>query len=296
MRRLAAVWVTGALVIGCATTTPYVGQGPHRQLTRGAAVPLVDFLGNVLALPTKLILWNRRFSNHTISEPTEARLVQYLDSRSLPAFEDTTYRLNQYAPFGDLGALMRNQHVAWPYRLLLGLPVTVIIDVLLPARLFPWGDYFNPYTNIAHLYSDEPAVVLHEAGHAYDFAQKRYKGTYAAARIIPFVDLYQEWRATDEAVDYLIELDDRRTEFRAYKTLWPAFGVYAGGYVLPPFGNAAGVVVGHAVGRFKAHRRQRYYDELDAALQATTISPPPAPELSPVPALEPVDAQPPAGN
>ncbi len=98
--------------------------------------------------------------------------------------------------------LARNRHVAWPYRLLIGLPVTLVFEVLLPGRLFPWGDYYNPYTNTVHLYSDHAAVALHEAGHAHDLASRRFKGT-------------------DEALDYLKASGDRTGEVAAYKILYP---------------------------------------------------------------------------
>ena len=98
----------------------------------------MDIPAELLALPGKLILWNGAFCNHRISQATEAGLIRYLDAKTLPAFEQTTYRLNEYAPFGDLRALVRNHQVAWPYRLLIGLPLTLIYDVVLTGRLFPW--------------------------------------------------------------------------------------------------------------------------------------------------------------
>ena len=221
-RRTVVVLLTVSLVVGCASTTPYVGQGPHPQVTRGAAIPPIDFIGNVLSLPAKVILWNWQFNSHFISPATEAQLIKYLDARHRPAFEHTTYRLNQYAPFSDLRALIKNHNVGWLYRLILGLPITLLTDVLLPGRLFHWGNYFYPYTNVAHLYSDDPTIALHEAGHAYDFADFPYPGTYAMLRLVPFMDLYQEWYATDEAINYLIETHNRELELRAYKTLWPS--------------------------------------------------------------------------
>lgn len=244
-------------------------------MRRGAAVPPIDILGNILSLPGKLILWNWQFNNHAISPETEEGLIRYLDAKRLPAFEDTTYRLNEYAPVGDLRALVKNRHVGWPYRLLLGLPVTLLIDVLLPGRLFPWGDYFNPYTNTTHLYSDDVTIALHEAGHAYDFADFPYKGTYAMLRLIPFLDLYQEWQATEQAITYLEETEDRETEFHAYRTLWPAYGTYMGAYVPVPFGSAAGALVGHVAGRTKAVTKKRYYQEMDAILGITPTHPTP---------------------
>lgn len=269
---LSVLSLAGLLIAGCASATPYVGQGPHPQITRGAAIAPIDFLGNVLSLPGKLILWNWKFNLHSISSETEAKLVEYLDARDLPAFEDTAYKLNQYSPFADLKALAKNGHVGWPYRLLIGLPLTLITDVLLPGRIFPWGDYYNPYSNTVHLYSDDAPISLHEAGHAYDISDFPLKGTYALIRLVPFIDLYQEWRATDNAIDYLVETGDREMEDRAYKVLWPAYGTYLGGYAPVPLASAAGAVLGHIAGRGKAAARKREYKRMDAILQAPQLT------------------------
>lgn len=253
---------------GCATYSPYVGQGPHPQLQRGMPVPPVDVLGNILALPWKLFLWNWRFADHTISETTEAGLVRFLEARNRPAFEDTVYRLNQYAPLGDLKALAKNRHVAWPYRIMPGLLTTLLYDVLLPGRLLPWGDYFNPYTNVVHLYSDDLPISLHEAGHAYDMADFPYKGTYALTRIVPFFDLNQEWQASELAIEYLQEIKDRPMEYRAYRVLWPAFGTYLGGYLPVPFGSLPGAFMGHIAGHLQVKARRKFYERMDAVLSA----------------------------
>ena len=259
MRRSLALLLSVTLV-GCATTPPpYTGQGPHPQIERGARVPPVDFLGNVLALPMKLLLWSWQFDNHTISPQTEQTLVKYLDARDLPALEDTRFQLNEYHPGQDLSRLVHNRYVKWPYRLLIGLPMTLITDVLLPGRLFPWGDYYNPFTNTVHLYSDHPAIALHEAGHAYDFATRRWKGTYATTRLIPLVDLYQEYKATSEALRYLQSTEQHAEEISAYKILYPAYGTYVGAYIFAPIGTVVGVLIGHLTGRSKAAMKARQY-------------------------------------
>lgn len=263
--RASCLALAALLSAGCATTVPYRGVGPHPQLERGAPFALVDVLGNVLALPGKLILWDWRFANHAISSATEEELVAYLKARDLPALNDAKFQLNEYHPGQDLARLVKNRHVAWPYRLLLGLPTTLVFDVLLPGRLFPWGDYYNPFTNTVHLYSDHPAVALHEAGHVHDFAGRRWKGTYAAIRLIPFVDLYQEAKATGEAIGYLKEAQDQPEELAAYKILYPAYGTYAGSYLFAPIGTVAGALVGHAVGRSKAGVQRRRYERMDEA-------------------------------
>ena len=254
-------------IAGCAVTTPYVGQGPHPQITRGRPVPPIDVLGNVMALPLKLILLNWKIDNHAISTHTEAELVRYIDSpRSASA--GTHFSLNEYAPGRALKRLASNRKVAWPYRLLLGLPLTLVFDVLLPGRVFGGllnGDAYNAYTDTVSIYSDLPSVALHEAGHARDFNTRRFKGTYATIRLIPFVNLYQEFQATDEALRYFIETGERQEELAAYRVLYPAYGTYAGGYLLVPGGSVAGAVVGHVWGRAKARSRARDYERLDRA-------------------------------
>lgn len=264
MRRVIVVLLSLSLV-GCATTTPYIGQGPHPQIARGKPVPPIDVLGNILALPFKLMLLSWKFNLHRISPSTEDTLRQYLTDRDLPGLRDTRFQLNMYNPGEDLSRLIHNKHIAWPYRLLLGLPTTLIYDVLLPGRIIPFGDYYNPFTNTVHIFSDNPAILLHEAGHAYDFATRRYQGSYALIRMIPFGIgiLYQESEATGEALRYLRETDDHKGEVNAYKILYPAYGTYVGSIAIPVAGNIIGAVAGHVVGRSKAAMKARYYEKLE---------------------------------
>jgi hypothetical protein len=257
------VAVVLAVTTGCATTVPYVGQGPHPQLERGQPIPPIDILANLLALWPKLLLLDWRFANHEISGATEQHVINYLafTASTVPALADTKFRLNQYRPLQDLARLVNNRHVAWPYRLLVGLPATLILDVALPGRLFPWGDYYNPWTNTVHLYSDHPAVALHEAGHASDIGRRHFKGTYAAIRLVPFVDLYQEAQATDEAITFFIETGEQQQEVDAYKILYPALGIYAGQYMFIFGGTILGAMIGHMYGRAKAYDRARAYEQ-----------------------------------
>lgn len=272
------VWLVAvSLSAGCATTVPYTGQGPHPQITRGQPIPPVDFIGNIFALPIKLILWNWKVDNHAVSAETEQYLVDYIDTPASRT-EATHFSLNEYAPGRALSRLVRNRKVKWPYRLLLGLPVTLLIDVLLPGRLFGGligGDNYNPFTDTVSIYSDLPSVALHEAGHAHDSNGRRWKGTYALIRLIPFVDLYQEYKATDEAFDYLIATGEHEQEINAYKVLYPAYGTYVGGYFFIPGGSLLGAVLGHIIGRTKAHERRVFYESFDRATPATA-SPAPA--------------------
>jgi hypothetical protein len=276
--RIAAAALSVLLAAGCAHAPPYVGQGPHPQLTRGRPNALVDGIGNVFGVVPKLLLWDRKIENHAISERTEQALVAYL-AHAKDRTAGTHFALNQYAPLRDLKRLASNRKVAWPYRLFLGLPVTLVFDVALPGRLFGWisgGDSYNPYTDTVQIYSDLPAIALHEAGqHVHDFNGRRYKGTYALPRTLrlPIIDLYQEYRATDTALDYLIQTGQRDEELAAYRILYPAYGTYVGGYLgwVIPGGTVLGAVGGHMTGRSQASRRSRVYQRSDAlAAQAPT--------------------------
>ncbi len=89
------------------------------------------------------------------------------------------------------------------------------------ARTRVGGDHYNPFTNTISLYSDIPAVAIHEGGHAKDFAQRTYKGTYAAAYVLlPGVPLYHEAKATSDALAYIREHETFEQEREAYRTLY----------------------------------------------------------------------------
>ncbi len=271
--RIVSVLLAGAMLAGCAVATPYVPQGGPAEITRGQPIPPVDFLGNVFGLLSKLILFNWKVDNHAISKETEASLASYLESPNSMT-EGTHFSLNEYAPGRALSRLVHNHKVAWPYRVLLGVPITMVFDVLLPGRLFAGllgGDSYNPFTDTVSIYSDLPSIALHEAGHAHDTNKRRWKGSYAAFRLVPFVPLYQEYEASDEAFRYFIETGARNHEIEAYKILYPAYGTYVGAYVPIIGGSLVGAVIGHMWGRVKAHERFEYYSELDRTQGATAL-------------------------
>lgn len=272
----AFVLVLVIALVGCSTTPPpYVGQGPHPQITRGQPIAPIDGLGNFFGVLSKIILWNRKVANHDISTETEKYLVNYID---LPesVTDGTHYSLNEYNPGMAFSRLVKNKKVKWPYRILIGFPVTLIVDVLIPGRLFAGlinGDMYNPYTDIVSIYSDHPSIALHEAGHTHDINKRRYKGTYAFIRIIPFVDLFQEYKASEQAFDYLIDTQDHPQEIAAYKILYPAYGTYVGAYVPFPGAGLAGALAGHLIGRAEASSKQKHYATFPAATSVEIPAP-----------------------
>ncbi len=152
------------------------------------------------SLLSKLILWDWRVDRHQIGAETERVVRNYLTVNELPHVK---VRLNQYAPGDELLRTIRNRSVGAGWRYTLGM-VSWLQYTVLPGRFFG-GDHYNPYANSINLYSDIPAIAVHEGGHAKDFTGRKWKGTYAFTYQIPFVNLYHEARASNDALGYLRE-------------------------------------------------------------------------------------------
>ncbi len=225
------------------------------QIQRGQPRKILDAAGWVVGIPSKLILWDRRAENHRLGPETEEAIARYLESNGLTSVR---VRLNQYAPRDDWRRLVANKSVAAPWRYTLG-TVNTLYETIVPGRLFG-GDHYNPFTNTIHLYSDIPAIALHEGGHAKDFARRKWKGTYAASYLLPLVPLYHESIASADVFAYLEAsgtVDQRR---EAMRVLYPAYGTYVGsavGTFVPRFSDPiylGSVAVGHFWGRYEARR------------------------------------------
>jgi hypothetical protein len=226
------------------------------QFERGTPHEIVDGIGWVVGIPPRILLWDARVESHFVSPDTEAALRDYLAANELDCVK---VRLNQYAPLEDWKRLRRNKSVGAGWRYTLG-TVSILGEAILPGRLIG-GDHYNPFSNTVHLYSDHPAIALHEAGHARDFAQRQYKGTWAAAYTIPGLALIHEARATNDALSYLAA-EGKTDELReAYEILYPAYGTHVAGqinqFVPPPADlavTAACTIPGHLLGRWQSSR------------------------------------------
>ena len=223
------------------------------QFSRGEPNVIADSLGHYLfSLPEKLVLWNWSMGNHDISPETEAAIREYLERNQL---REVKVRLNEYAPFSEFSRLTSNEAVGAGWRYTFGILGWLFYTVL-PGRIFG-GDAYNPYTNSIYLYSDLPVVALHEGGHAKDTAGRKWKGSRAALRILPIVPLFDEARATNDALGYAKDADSELLR-SGYKLLYPAYGTYVGAEALAgfpvvgPIAGAVGAIPGHIVGRIKA--------------------------------------------
>lgn len=218
------------------------------QIEVGKPQPIIDGIGWVVGIPDKILLWDRRVDRHKISEGTILATAEYLEQNNLPHVK---VRANQYAPLKDWKRLTKNKTVAWPWRYTLG-TLSVAGEALWPGRIVG-GDHFNPYSQTIHLYSDIPAIALHEAAHAKDFTRRTYQGSYAAAYM--FVPLWHETLATEDVFAYLEEQGSAASIREANRILYPAYGTYVGnaiGTVAPAYAAPiyyASVIAGHVNGR-----------------------------------------------
>jgi|LakMenE01Jun11ns_1017448.scaffolds.fasta_scaffold9869139_2 hypothetical protein len=229
-----------------AATQPVIERGKER--------PVLDTVGWVIGIPSKIILWDSRADRHYISPETEQALAQYIEANGL---HHVKFRLNQYAPLRDFKRLHTNKSVGWGWRYTFGV-ISVLGETLLPGRLFG-GDHYNPYTATAHIYSDIPVIAMHEAAHAKDFSRRRYPGCYAAVYLLPIVPLMHESIASRDVIAYLDYLGDPKLKKEGFHVLYPAYGTYVGsaaGSLAPTYANPlyiGGVVVGHGVGRWHGY-------------------------------------------
>jgi hypothetical protein len=242
-----------------------IDEGP--QIQRGQPRPIIDGLGWVVGIPSKLILWDRRVDNHRIGFETENALAEYIEENQL---DGVRVRLNQYRPGEDWLRLVRNKSVGPGWRYTLG-TLSVLGETVFPGRIFG-GDHYNPFTNTIHVYSDIPAIALHEGGHAKDFARREWKGTYGAAYLLPVVPLYHEAVATSDVMAYLEQRGNTTARAEAARILYPAYGTYAGSSAGNLFANYssplywAGLAGGHVAGRMESARILREAAEADQLL------------------------------
>lgn len=225
------------LFCGCASNYYVYGtegmdtlDGDSRQVDKqfivGEPSPVLDasdwyWPGSLLA---KLILWNHKIDSHEISAETIETLRLYLEKNEL---DDVQVLVNTYKPGVQWVRTFQNKEVGAGWRYTLGI-LSALQYTILPGRFFG-GDHYNPYSNTISIYSDIPAVALHEGGHAKDSNSRKNKGLYAAIYAIPGVPLYHEAVASNEALSYLRENCDLDSEKKAYRSLHPAYGTYVGG-------------------------------------------------------------------
>jgi len=240
------------LLTGCQTIHPrpaeplsYRDPATGIRVERGRPHRLIDGVGSIAGIPSKLALWDSRADNHEISRETETALLRYMDRNGL---NDTLVRLNQYDPWGEWKRLRSNHRIrpGWKYTVGVykGLRYT-----LLPGRILG-GDWYNPFTDTTHIYSDIAPLAIARTAYAKDVWSQPRPGLYAASQEIPLVNMVHGTRARNETRMYYQQFGDPEEQREAAEIIEPDYAGSWGAQVasVVPYGSTVGRLVGAGVG------------------------------------------------
>lgn len=219
------------------------------DVERGKPRPIIDGVGWVMGIPSKLLLWDSRAANHDVSEGTQEKVVDYLSEKDL---DGVKVRVNQYDPLGEWKRLRENERVGAGWRYTVG-GVYTLGYTLIPGRLFG-SDWYNPYTDTIHLYSDIPALGMEQAAYAEDVHSRERPGGYATVQALPLVSLQHETKSKLAVFDYVDRTGAPEERAEAREVLYPQMGSEIGGQVglfVPQIAfipRVAGAALGHLMG------------------------------------------------
>jgi len=253
------------LMTGCQTIhssrsrdTPlsYQDEATGIMVQRGRPNTLLDGIGWVAGTPTKLAIWDRRADNHDVSHETETALLRYMDTNSL---NSSLVRINQYDPWGEWKRLTSNQQISPGWRYTAGV-YSQLKYALLPGRIFG-GDWYNPFTDTVHVYSDITPLVISRTAYAKDVHSRRYPGTYAVTQAIPFIGMMHHTLAVADAQAYADQYGSQAEQEESHGVLYPDYGSSWGSQIAgfvpfgAPIGRLAGAAVGHAANGVRSTSR-----------------------------------------
>ncbi len=225
------------------------------DVEHGQRRPIIDGVGWVIGVPNKLLLLDPRADNHDISPRTVEETTDFLAANRV---DGVMVRVNQYDPIGEWKRLAKNDRIALPWRATVGALYTLGYSIV-PGRLVG-GDWYNPFTDSVHVYSDVPALAMEQAAQAYDNHQKTHPGFYSTMRLFPLVGIVHEARSKQVVYEHLEETGTTEEQAEARRILAPQMGREVGGQaaLFVPQADAllsiGGAAVGHVVGRYQANQ------------------------------------------
>ncbi len=227
-------------------------SGQRVQVQRGRPRPVLDAAGRFLGFPNRVAIGVDGIDNHAISQATEMEIVNYLEQNGL---ESVLVRSNQYAPLGEFKRTVANDRIRPIWKSTFG-TYNLIKYTLLPGRLVG-GDWYNPYSNSLHVYSDVPALAISRAAYAQDVQTRVNPGAYAAIKDIPLAGLSHETTATQLALQYYEGKPNEIQEAR--EILLPSYGASVGGQLASfvPYGGVLGRILGGGVGQIASRMQNR---------------------------------------
>ena len=256
-----------------APTESMPADAPTVEVEYGSRRPIIDGVGWVFGIPRKVLMWDQRADNHSVSEETVGEVAGYLQERGL---QDVKVRVNQYAPGQEWKRLTQNKNIGAGWRYTLG-TLKCLEYTLVPGRLFG-HDQYNPYTNSLYLYSDMPALGLAESAYAKDVQHRKYPGTYAAVQSLPIVAMWHETLATGEVLEYVSLRGSAEEQEKIRRDLYARYGIELGGEFgrLLPDGSTlfpiVGALGGHGVATYNNQRPAEQQNTVP--LQPTSYRPP----------------------
>ena len=222
------------------------------QVERGKPRPIIDAAGRFFGWPNRIAIGKSGVDSHDISAATEMEIVNYLEHTGLSS---VLVRSNQYAPLGEFKRMLANDQIRPIWKSTFG-TYNLLKYTLVPGRLFG-GDWYNPYSNSLHVYSDVPTLAISRATYAQDMRTRVNPGAYAAIKDIPFVGLTHDTTATQLALQWY---EDKPEELDAAREiLLPSYGAAVGGQVasLLPYGEVVGRLLGGGAGRIASEIKNR---------------------------------------
>lgn len=238
---------------GVTAEGPITTPGVEIDVEHGEPRPFIDGVGWVLGVPNKLLLLDKRADNHDVSPETVEGAADYLAANQV---DGVMVRVNQYDPLGEWRRLAENDRVGLGWRATVGTLYTLGYSVL-PGRLIG-GDWYNPFTDTVHVYSDVPALAMEQAAQAEDNHKRSHPGLYSATRLLPFIGIVHEARAKQAVFEHVDATGTPDEQAEARRVLHPRLGAEIGGHaaVFVPQADAilsvGGAAIGHAVGRYQA--------------------------------------------
>jgi len=180
------------------------------------------------------------------------------DFITMTEMTEVKVRLNQWAPHKDVKRLFANERMS-SFTKILAFPSVFFVGLI--ARPFSGlivSDYYHPATNTIHVFSDDIAIALHEAGHAMRASGKHFINNTSYPKTNFGFAIEEEYAASSEALYYLEVTEQYDELLRAYRILIPAYMTYIGSYTpFGPIAQIAGVLVGHIIVPFKVSKKKK---------------------------------------
>lgn len=217
--------------------------------------PVSATIGRAGGLPAMLLGTSAPLRPGASMESERLRaLVRAL--RKEKELKDSALSLGSGRPLVSFRRIWKNDRLSTPGKL------------LGTALLGPWevgaalrrADHYNPFSDMAVVYNDEPSILAHEMGHAVDFKQSSLPALYALSRMFWPMTLVQENRASRHGMRMLTEqeLKDAKDKQAAAERLARGEQILTAGlgsYAAAPFAQMAplaplgGLVGGQLAGR-----------------------------------------------